>query len=58
MHGLHTKTSSGASDTRLLSVGRDSRTVTVVGRGQLGVFDDAPVADCKETTTTAVAKLY
>ena len=58
VRGLHTETSWGATDIALLSVGRDGRTVTVVQWGQMGDFDDAPVAAFKKTTTTAVNKLY
>ncbi|MBB5124551.1 hypothetical protein FHS32_001283 [Streptomyces albaduncus] len=58
VHGLHTATSWGATDIHLLSVGRDGRTVTVVGWGQMGDFDDAPVAAFEETTTKAVNKLH
>ncbi|MFI9612323.1 hypothetical protein ACIHCM_11710 [Streptomyces sp. NPDC052023] len=58
VHGLHTWTSWGATDVRLLSVGRDGRTVTVVDWSQLGDFTDAPVRDFKKTTGTAVGKLY
>ena len=58
VHGLHTATSWGATDIHLLSVGRDGRTVTVVSWGQMGDFDDAPVAAFRKTTTKAVAKLY
>ncbi|MER6350076.1 hypothetical protein ACWC10_35780 [Streptomyces sp. NPDC001595] len=58
VHGLHTETTWGATDVRLLSVGRDGRTVTVVEWSQLGDFGDAPVRAFKKTTTTAVAKLY
>lgn len=58
VHGLHTTTSYGATDVHLLSVGRDGRTVTVVSWGQMGTFADAPVAGFKNTTTTAVKKLY
>ncbi|CAL9621593.1 hypothetical protein [Streptomyces griseomycini] len=58
VHGLHTTTSWGATDVHLLSVGRDGRTVTVVGWGQMGDFGDAPVAAFKKTTTKAVDKLY
>ncbi|MFE2016985.1 hypothetical protein ACFW9O_02895 [Streptomyces sp. NPDC059499] len=58
VHGLHTTTSYGATDIHLLSVGRDGRTVTVVSWGQMGRFADAPVADFKNTTTTAVKRLY
>ncbi|MEU5898471.1 MULTISPECIES: hypothetical protein [Streptomyces] len=58
VRGLHTETSGGATDIALMSVGRDGRTVTVVKWGQMGDFDDAPVAAFKKTTTTAVNKLY
>ncbi|MER5895791.1 hypothetical protein [Streptomyces sp. NPDC001876] len=58
VHGLHTTTSYGATDIHLLSVGRDGRTVTVVSWGQMGSFADAPVAAFKNTTITAVKRLY
>ncbi len=58
VHGLHTETSYGATDVNLLSVGRDGRTVTVVGWGQMGDFDDAPLAAFKKTAKKAVTKLY
>jgi hypothetical protein len=58
VYGLHTEASWGATDIRLLSVGRDGRTVTVVDWGQLGDFDDAPVKAFKKTTTAAVNKLH
>jgi hypothetical protein len=58
VYGLHTETSWGATDIRLLSVGRDGRTVTVVDWGQLGDFRDAPVKAFKKTTRTAVEKLH
>ncbi|MGZ3097153.1 hypothetical protein [Streptomyces sp. H72] len=58
VRGLHTETSWGANDVSLLSVGRDGRTVTVVGWGQMGDFRSAPVTAFKKTTTTAVDKLY
>ncbi|MGV9888075.1 hypothetical protein [Streptomyces sp. NPDC003395] len=58
VYGVHTETSWGASDVRLLSVGRDGRTVTVVNWAQLGGFDGAPVEAFKKTTTTAVNKLH
>lgn len=58
VHGVATVTSWGAMDIRLLSVGRDGRTVTVVDWGQMGGFKDAPVKAFKKTTTTAVDKLY
>ncbi|MFE5241942.1 MULTISPECIES: hypothetical protein [unclassified Streptomyces] len=58
VHGLHTTTSYGATDIHLLSVGRDGRTVTVVSWGQMGTFADAPLPAFRNTTTTAVKKLY
>jgi len=58
VHGLHTETSYGANDIRLLSVGRDDRTVTVVEWSQLGDFTGAPVPAFKKTTVTAVNKLH
>ncbi|MFJ5261846.1 hypothetical protein ACIQAC_15435 [Streptomyces sp. NPDC088387] len=58
VHGLHTEATWGATDVRLLSVGRDDKTVTVVEWAQMGDFGDAPVAAFKKTTTTAVNKLY
>ncbi|WP_217553995.1 hypothetical protein [Streptomyces sp. GbtcB6] len=58
VYALHTVTSWGASDIRLLSVGRDGRTVTVVDWGRLGGFADAPVKAFRKTTTTAVHKLH
>lgn len=58
VYGVHTETSGGASDVRLLSVGRDGRTVTVVNWAQLGDFRGAPVKAFKKTTTTAVNKLH
>ncbi|MGW6455239.1 hypothetical protein ACWF94_04815 [Streptomyces sp. NPDC055078] len=48
----------GTSDVALYSVGRDGRAVTVIGWGQLGDLDGAPLDDFKKTTRTAVAKLY
>ncbi|NEA98007.1 hypothetical protein [Streptomyces sp. SID13726] len=58
VHGLHTEYSYGATDIRLLSVGRDDRTVTVVEWAQMGDFADAPVKAFKKTTATAVNKLH
>ncbi|AZS84296.1 hypothetical protein ELQ87_08360 [Streptomyces griseoviridis] len=57
LYGLHTDTAWGAQDIRLLSVGRDGRTVTVVDWTQLGGFPDAPVGAFRTTTMTAVGKL-
>jgi hypothetical protein len=58
VYGLHTTTSFGADDVRLLSVGRDGHAVTVVEWAALGDFGAAPVTAFKKTTTTAVNKLY
>ncbi|MGA5356165.1 hypothetical protein [Streptomyces purpurascens] len=58
VYGLHTASAWGSSDIGLFSVGRDSRTVTVVLWGQMGNFQHAQVADFKKTTVTAVNKLY
>lgn len=58
VHGLHTEYSYGATDIRLLSVGRDDRTVTVVEWSQMGDFTGAPVKAFKKTTVTAVNKLH
>jgi hypothetical protein len=58
VHGLHVRTSWGAMDVQLLSVGRDGRTVTVVDWAQMGDFKSAPVKAFKKTTTTAVNKLH
>ncbi|WP_405554299.1 hypothetical protein OHV08_10485 [Streptomyces canus] len=58
VHGLHTEYAYGATDIRLLSVGRDDRTVTVVEWSQMGDFASAPVKAFKKTTATAVNKLH
>ncbi|MDQ1066733.1 hypothetical protein [Streptomyces canus] len=58
VHGLHTAYSYGATDIRLLSVGRDDRTVTVVEWSQMGDFASAPVKAFRKTTATAVNKLH
>lgn len=57
VYGVRTRTSWGAEDVRLLSVGRDGRTVTVVNWAQLGGFGGAPVTAFKTTTIRAVNKL-
>ncbi|MCQ9136392.1 hypothetical protein [Streptomyces hilarionis] len=57
VYGLHTETSWGATDIRLLSVGRDGTRVTLVDWRQMGDFADAPVKAFKKTTVTAVDKL-
>lgn len=57
VYGVHTRTTWGASDINLFSVGRDGRIVTVVRWGQMGGFADAPVSAFKRTTVTAVNKL-
>ncbi|GGT15277.1 hypothetical protein GCM10014713_05070 [Streptomyces purpureus] len=48
----------GSTDISLFSVGRDGRTVTYIQWGQLGDLADAPLAGFRQTTRTAVAKLY
>ncbi|MBT2896490.1 hypothetical protein [Streptomyces sp. McG3] len=48
----------GSTDIGLYSVGRDGRAVTVVEWGQLGELDGAPLEGFRNTTRTAVAKLY
>ncbi|MGW4031494.1 hypothetical protein ACWEFL_19635 [Streptomyces sp. NPDC004838] len=48
----------GSDDVSLYSVGRDGRTVTVIGWGQLGDMGGAPLAGFRATTKTAVAKLH
>ncbi|MFG2502140.1 hypothetical protein ACGFSB_28505 [Streptomyces sp. NPDC048441] len=58
VYGVHTESTGGASDINLFSVGRDGSTVTLVQWGQLGGFAQAQVADFKDTTVTAVNKLY
>ncbi|MFJ8669135.1 hypothetical protein [Streptomyces sp. NPDC093600] len=48
----------GITDIHLFSVGRDGRTVTLVRWGQMGDLKDAPLRDFKNTTRTAVNKLW
>ncbi|WP_432076021.1 hypothetical protein [Streptomyces wuyuanensis] len=43
LYAVHTAHEFGSSDVRRFSVGRGGRTVTVVTRGGMGDFDDAPV---------------
>ncbi|WP_329120311.1 hypothetical protein [Streptomyces sp. NBC_01353] len=47
----------GNTDIHLFAVGRDGRTVTLVRWGQMGDLEDAPLADFRTTTRTAVNKL-
>ncbi|TPQ17487.1 hypothetical protein [Streptomyces sporangiiformans] len=59
VYGIHTTHSTvGTSDISLYSVGRDGTTVTLVRWAQMGNFQHAQVADFKNTTVTAVNKLY
>ncbi|MEU1187402.1 hypothetical protein [Streptomyces sp. NPDC005859] len=58
VYGLHTETSWGATDIRLLAVGRDGTAVTVVDWGQMGDFGDAPLKAFKKTAVKAVHKLH
>ncbi|MFE7135771.1 hypothetical protein ACFVIM_33465 [Streptomyces sp. NPDC057638] len=48
----------GTADVALYSVGRDGKTVTIVGWGQLGNLASAPLGAFKTTARTSVAKLY
>ncbi|MEU6389526.1 hypothetical protein [Streptomyces sp. NPDC046939] len=57
VYGINTRTTWGATDINLFSVGRKGNVVTVVQWGQMGGFADAPVAAFKKTTVTAVNKL-
>ncbi|MFP8886624.1 hypothetical protein [Streptomyces mangrovi] len=58
VYGVHTAPPESEYGIHLFGVGRDGRTVTVVAWGRMGTFEDAPVKDFKETTRTAVDKLY
>ncbi|MFE8011610.1 hypothetical protein ACFU3O_02590 [Streptomyces antibioticus] len=58
VYGLHVESAWGSTDIRLLGVGRDGRTVTVVDWGQMGNFGNAPVKAFKKTTVKAVNKLH
>ncbi|MEU1816906.1 hypothetical protein ABZ543_17170 [Streptomyces roseifaciens] len=58
VQGVQTTHTETGSDVHLFSVGRDGRTVTVVHWGQMGTFKDAPVSGFRNTTRTAVNKLY
>ncbi|GLF99840.1 hypothetical protein [Streptomyces yaizuensis] len=58
VYGVATVRPNSAYDVNLFSVGRDGRTVTVVGWGEFGTLKSAPVKAFKKTTKTAVAKLY
>ncbi|MFJ9041823.1 hypothetical protein ACIRF8_35310 [Streptomyces sp. NPDC102406] len=57
VYGINTTTTWGATDINLFSVGRKGTVVTVVKWGEMGDFTNAPVADFKKTTATAVNKL-
>ncbi|WAP59204.1 hypothetical protein [Streptomyces sp. S465] len=58
VYGVHTSYPDSEPGIHLFGVGRDGRTVTVVAWGQMGDYDQAPLADFKRTTATAVVKLY
>ncbi|MBI0300749.1 hypothetical protein JBE04_41455 [Streptomyces sp. PRKS01-29] len=58
VYGVHTSYPDSEPGIHLFGVGRDGRTVTVVTWGEMGGYDQAPLADFKRTTTTAVVKLY
>ncbi|MFI2288939.1 hypothetical protein [Streptomyces niveus] len=55
--GVATSVPDSGADVRLLGIGRDGDTVTIVVWSQLGNLGQAPVAAFKKTTTTAVNKL-
>ncbi|MET9553910.1 hypothetical protein [Streptomyces sp. NPDC006645] len=55
--GVATSVPDSGVNVRLLGIGRDGDTVTIVTWNQLGDLDRAPVAAFKKTTTTAVQKL-
>lgn len=58
VYGVQTSYPDAENDVHLFGVGRDGRTVTVVRWGQMGTFQHAEVGPFKETTRTAVDKLY
>ncbi|MGV9850947.1 hypothetical protein ACWDWU_19585 [Streptomyces sp. NPDC003442] len=58
VYGVHTSYPDSEPGIHLFGVGRDGRTVTVVTWGEMGGYDQAPLADFKRTVTTAVVKLY
>ncbi|ADI05776.1 hypothetical protein SBI_02655 [Streptomyces bingchenggensis BCW-1] len=58
VYGVHTSYPDSEPGIHLFGVGRDGRTVTIVQWGEMGGYDQAPVADFERTTTTAVVKLY
>ncbi|NXY96416.1 hypothetical protein HYE82_18870 [Streptomyces sp. BR123] len=58
VQGVRTVHAWAGNDVHLFAVGRDGRTVTVVHWGRMGTFHDAPVNAFKNTTRTAVNKLY
>jgi hypothetical protein len=58
VYSLDTHVPGAGSDIALYSIGRDGRTVTVQEWGQLGDLKHAPLTGFKNTTKTAVAKLY
>ncbi|MEE4593510.1 hypothetical protein V2J94_16695 [Streptomyces sp. DSM 41524] len=58
VYGVHTSYPDSEPGIHLFGVGRDGRTVTVVTWGEMGGYDQAPLADFKRTATTAVVKLY
>ncbi|MEV7524563.1 hypothetical protein [Streptomyces sp. NPDC091371] len=57
VYGVHTSLPESEPGVHLFGIGRDGSTVTVVQWGQMGNLSDAPVADFRRTTTTAVNKL-
>ncbi|MFH8366886.1 hypothetical protein [Streptomyces sp. NPDC018031] len=58
VYGVHTSYPESEPGIHLFGVGRDDRTVTIVNWGEMGNFSHAPVTAFKNTTKTAVVKLY
>ncbi|WP_244176897.1 hypothetical protein [Streptomyces albus] len=56
--GVGTSFPESSRDAHLFGIGRDGRTVTLVAWGEMGTLDGAPVTAFRETTATAVHKLY
>lgn len=56
-YGVYIESDYGSQDIHLFGVGVDGDTVTVVHWGQMGTFDNAPVAEYRTTLKTAVEKL-
>ncbi|SCK08455.1 hypothetical protein [Streptomyces sp. WMMB 322] len=57
VYGVSVSVPESETNVHLFGVGRDGKAVTVVRWGQMGDLGDAPLADFKRTTRTAVSKL-